>query len=304
MKAGIKIQQTDSAYVEERGGIELLSHLRAGPARADYRGRAIERAYERFERAVQEGAPEAEIGGYGLLVLQRALLAGEDLGGVLHAFASDEPWPALRLTTIPTLGAAFERALTDPADVLRESFRLTTEEQLAEEGYGPKEVIAFKRLRSRTESSWKTMLRRVAILWTSGSGIAKATMHGFPVIAGSLVVGPPRAGELAEIVEAMLNGVVPQRFAAAVPAKVSGATVNTEVALVDLGDAAVAQYRAGGLTATRLYAHICEAQAISIVTRHGAMLSGRLLHTLPEEDRALIGPLLSAAQEDDEDATP
>jgi hypothetical protein len=295
MKLGIGLAHHDHVYVERRGGWELLTHLRGGGVRADYRRRAADRSLKRFEEAREAGAPDAEVGGHGLLVLQRALLAAEDLGGLLHAFADPDPWSALRRTRIPTLDKAFARAAEDPRVVLEEAFRLTNEDHLLDEGHTDEQLVALGRLRSRTYSCWARMLHRVAELWANTAPIAKATMHGFPVLAGSLVLGPPSAGQLAETVEQSLGGLDPVRFAVAIPTELNGNHFHTTVVPVALSDAAVAHYHGGGITAARLYARLCEAQASSIMGGYGAMLSGDLMYTLPEEDRAVLEPLLSSA---------
>jgi hypothetical protein len=299
VKLGIGLAHHDHAYVERRGGWELLTHLRGGDVRADYRTRALQRALKRFEAERDNGAPEAQVGGHGLLVLQRALLAAEDLGGLLHAFSGPEPWTALRLTKIPDLNAAYAGSKSDPLAVLESAFRLTTEQQLVEEGFGERELQAFRRLRSLTQSCWTTLLARVAELWTAMAPIAKATMHGFPIVAGPALLGPPPAGELAAVAQRLLEGLRPQRFAVAIPAKQTGTQINTEVIPIALGDDAVAHYHGTGITAARLYSHLCEAQAGSIMGGYGAMLSGHLLDKLPAEDQELIAPLLMPAPEEE-----
>jgi hypothetical protein len=271
----------------------MLTHLRGGVVRAEYRTRAIDRSFELFEARRDDGAPDAEVGGHGLLVVQRSLLAAEDLGGLMHALAQPTPWAALRGTNMPELDAAFARAADEPRGVLENAYRLISEQQLSSEGFAEDELVALGRLRSRTYSCWARMLQRVAEFWASTASIAKATMHGFPVLAGSLVLGPPPAGQLAEIVGQVLQDYDPGRFAVAIPAKREGSVVETEVIPVPLNDDAVAHYRGSGITAARLYSRLCEAHANSIMSGHSAMLSDHLLHTLPDEDRALVESLFT-----------
>jgi hypothetical protein len=77
----------------------------------EYRRLAIQRAYDRFAAAEDNGLDDSQLGGLGLIVLQRALLAVEDLGGVLHSFAGSDPWIRLRSAKISDITAAFDRVL-------------------------------------------------------------------------------------------------------------------------------------------------------------------------------------------------
>src|SRR5437879_28349 len=101
MKMALVVVHHDHAYVERRGGWEFWVHTRGAPARVEYRRQAIARAHDLYG-AHEEGKPEPEVGGLGLLVLQRALLAVEDLGGMLHALAGPGPetWERLRRANI------------------------------------------------------------------------------------------------------------------------------------------------------------------------------------------------------------
>jgi hypothetical protein len=100
VRIAITVPAHDPKYVEQRGGVELLSHVRAAPSRVEYRRLAIQRAYDRFAAAEDNGLDDSRLGGLGLIVLQRALLAVEDLGGMLHAFAGPDPWIRLRSAKI------------------------------------------------------------------------------------------------------------------------------------------------------------------------------------------------------------
>jgi hypothetical protein len=71
MKLGIGLAHHDHSYVNRRGGWELLTELRGGGVRADYRRRAVDRSFKRFEVARVLGAPDAEVGGHGLLRVPR-----------------------------------------------------------------------------------------------------------------------------------------------------------------------------------------------------------------------------------------
>jgi hypothetical protein len=86
VKVGFTLTNIDASYVEKRGGVELFAHLGGAPARVEYRRRAIQRALGAIRGSRGRGETgSCEVGGFGLIVLQRALLAAEDLGGLLYA---------------------------------------------------------------------------------------------------------------------------------------------------------------------------------------------------------------------------
>lgn len=58
-----------------------------------------------------EQARAREVGGLGSLVLQRALLAAEDLGALVHDLLAPDPWHQLRATRIPDIDKAYRDAL-------------------------------------------------------------------------------------------------------------------------------------------------------------------------------------------------
>src|SRR5204863_7956305 len=101
------------SYIERRGGMPFYSHLRGGAARGSFREDAVARAFELYEQGKAEMRSEAELGGRALLVLQRALLAAEDVGGLLHALSGPDPWARLVSTKLPQLDSAFEQVLSD-----------------------------------------------------------------------------------------------------------------------------------------------------------------------------------------------
>ena len=61
----------------------------------DFRRDAIHRAERLYDERLAGGAREEEMSGLGLLVLQRAMFAVEDLGGLLHAFTDPPSWSGL-----------------------------------------------------------------------------------------------------------------------------------------------------------------------------------------------------------------
>ena len=188
----------DHDYVERRGGPLLYTHMRGALGRGRYRRVALERADAMYRAALADEGASVRVGGLGLLVLQRAMLAAEDLGGLLHALLGTPPsFERLTSVSYDELDKFYLDVRDRPARVL-EPFILPTLEVLEDEDMTTAEVEAAMRLVALTRSRWLQMLQRVAQLWLGQRVVAKATMHGIPLVAGELVVGPPPAGVLAE----------------------------------------------------------------------------------------------------------
>jgi hypothetical protein len=112
-------------------------------------------------------------------------------------------------------------------------------------------------LREITAREWSGRLYESAGLWLTHAPLARATTHGFPVIAGELLAGPPGAGELSE------NAAIPDTrpFAAAMISKVAGREVSTQLHTVHLDRQMVRTIRDLGRTAARLYGQLAELKA-------------------------------------------
>jgi len=284
MHLAITLQHHDFGYVERRGGVELLTHLRAGSARASYRRDAIDRAFDLFQAAVADGRADAEVGGLGLMILQRSLLAAEDFGALLHAVPGPDHWSRLRTTTIASIDTAYIRAVESTEEVMADIFRLVDADDMRAEGLGAAEVAAFMRLRARLVTRWRTMLINAAMLWLNNRDVAKATMHAFPVIAGEHVLGPPPAGTLASRLRPPRSG----RWALAVTSRERDREVRTVQTIVPLDDRKVAGYRRTGRVVTRLYAEVCDLQNKSITTGHKAGIPVELVPSASDDDERLI----------------
>jgi hypothetical protein len=290
MYLAITIEHEDPAYVEHRGGYALLSHLRGAPARVEHRRDAIQRALNVFDSAERGGLPDAEVGGLGLLVLQRALLAAEDLGGLLYAFADVDPWQRLRTAKIPELDAAFQRASDDVDGTVTDAFRLATPAHL--DAHGSKEEQAvLEELRARTVQRWTQMLARSARLWSTYRNVAKATMHGFPIIAGAHIEGPPPAGELAEGIRRP-----GRRYAVAVTSMVSGTHVTSDRTIIGLARNDVLGYHRHGRTAARLAGELCDLQAQTIMSQHASTVPMRAIPFLDLKSQAIAQRLLAGGE--------
>lgn len=286
MKVGFTLTNIDGAYVERRGGVELFVHMSGASARVECRRTAIQRAWVRFVAAEGEGRPDPEVGGFGLIVIQRALLASEDLGGLLHALSRPDPWRELRTAGIAEIDASFQRASRDPEGVMSDVFRLPTAAQITHEAVTSAEREALERLRQRTVIRWQQMLSTAAALWLTHRHVAKATLHAFPFVAGEHVSAPPGAGALSDGVQ-----LPKRRYALLLASTLKANKVHTPVTTVALDHNSVDRCRREGRLAARLYGELCEAQVASIAGRFGATLPTKLLRA-DDPDRAILDGLL------------
>jgi hypothetical protein len=225
---------------------------------------------------------------------------------LLHAFAGEageDPWTRLRSAKIPDLQRAFERALIDTDSVLAEAFVLATEELLAREDVTEEQRAALRRLRAKTAERWGGMLAQVADWWVRHFNVAKATMHGFPFIAGELVVEPPGAGQLGEGIKYHASP-----FAVAVTSRGKGVetiapdpgpdgepVVQREIVTtrtpVGLAPDSVAGYVRTGRLAARLAAELCEHHGESIINQHVGGIPLRAVKFLDDHERRAIEAL-------------
>ena len=160
MQIGISILHHDHDYIERRGGHAFFSHLRGAPGRARYREEALQRGERLYDDAVAAGGTPEEICGAGLIVLQRAALAVDDLAVLLHAVAEDDPeaasdpaadagaeiWRRMVSMTIPDEIALFSAMAVDLGQALG-AFRLPPDEALAREALPPATEAPARRLR-------------------------------------------------------------------------------------------------------------------------------------------------------------
>lgn len=293
MQLAFTLKHNDWPYIERRGGIELLTHLRGAPARVEFRRAAITRAHETFSSGEAENLSEAALGGLGLIVVQRALLAAEDLGGLLHAFLGDDPWRRLRATTIPDIDSAYEWALASPEALFSKTFCLADDRVLREEGVDEAAIRPLLNLRQREVRRWVRMLESAASLWSTLHGVAKATMHGFPVFAGTYVFEPPGAGEVGTGLRASPFG----RCAIAAASREHGQEVRTDRLPVRLDREGVAMWARLGKIAASLAGDVCAQQAESRMRGYAATIPLRFISRLNAEDRTLIEGLTSDVNE-------
>jgi hypothetical protein len=304
---GVRIHHHDHGYVERRGGHAFFSHLRGAAGRGRYREEALRRAEAMHQEAtVEDGTPE-RICGAGLIVLQRASLAAEDLATLLHALAEDDPeaaadatsgigkdvWHRLTSVAIPDQRRVFVEIAQDPSAGLR-PFRLPPDDVLAGEVLAPEAANAARRLRDLTAMRWMSMLQRVALFWLNYGDVAKSTMHGFAAIAGRQIREPPGAGFLGEDVAALEDP-----FVVMVNSTVSDNEVQTPRTTLRLTTANVSGFRRCGSLAVRLTQELCDTLAAGIDMGYAYGIPPRLAHRLsPAEQEALN----DAQHEQDDDA--
>ena len=286
----------DHDYVERRGGPLLYTHMRGAPGRRRYRRAALERADSMYATALGDEGASMRVGGLGLLVLQRAMLAAEDLGGLLHALLGAPPsFERLTSVSYDELDKVFVDVRDRPARIL-EPFILPTREILEDEDMTAAEVEAAMRLVTLTRSRWLQMLQRVAELWLDQRVVAKATMHGIPLVAGELVVGPPPAGVLAEDVRDPRT----RPFAVAVLSRVQHdrREVITDRHVVQLDNGSVARYLRAGKAAVRLAEELSQTQAASIELGYGYGLPKHAFSLLSSQERAVLDEAMTRQQEE------
>lgn len=294
MQFGLAVKHHDHAYVERRGGWELYTHLRAGEKRAGYRREALTRAIALYRRALLGSIPEPEVCGLGLLVLQRAAFAVEDLGGLLHAFGGQDPFKRLISTTIPDLDAAYKH-VEDEIDAgargrecaFLAPFRLPSDEQIAAEAdLSDDQREAASALLELQAEHWRKKIRPVAAFWREQREVAKATMHGYPIVSGSHILGPPRAGKMAELI---VDPRVP--FAVALSTATQGPKLVTTLRVVELSPRKVDEMSRAGRAAADLCQDLCILQWRGIDRGYAAMMPDHLTGRLPEEQQSMLREL-------------
>lgn len=294
VEIGFDIEHHDHAYVERQGGSEMLLHLRDGRSRASYRANAIERAHQCFVGAEASGAADAEVGGLGLIVLQRSVLALEDIAGLIHAVLDhpDEQFLALRSTIIPDLNRAMTLAHREPQRVIRDVFRLVSEDELTRiREEDPEatdvEIAAARSLRVLEEHRWTLMLERAASMWLQMNDPAKATMHGFAFVAGSQIENEA-CGSIAD------DFLVPERrFALGLLGELDRehAHIETRRSIVLLDHDTVGAYARHGKSSAGLYGEMCEARASAIDQGYRGVMRDVLARRLDSRERDAFAAL-------------
>lgn len=277
-------RDANTAYVEEKLGRELYSHLRGADRVADFRRSATSEAHRLYEEARASGAAESELGGLGLLVLQRALLAAEDLGAVLWALAGEPRW--LRFTSYRP--GDLDRTYRDLARShlsVDDLWLLPSENALREELPADAAEAAL-RLRRLTTKQIIEQLELVAAYWLGHRVGVKAVMHGFGLISSDALEDPLGAGVLEEIIPRPAD----KPFAVSLVSKVDRRQKHVETThhVLDLSPPTVARARATAEAACDLLESLASARIFAVRTQHAYVLGDDLAgHLTPEERRVL-----------------
>jgi hypothetical protein len=285
MQLAVMVMHHDHSYVERRGGHVLYSFMRHAPSRAAYRRAAIVRAHDRWKAATTDGTRLPLLGGIGLLVLQRAFLAAEDLGRLLVGLDGEPSWERLTTARLPALDQTFVRTLANPDRVLQ-PFCLPSSQQLLDESLDGPTRDGAERLAQLAAERWLRQLRTVAHFWGSARPIAKATMHGFPMLAGSLVTGPPPAGALTDGLRAPSRE--PWVLVLNSKQDAENRQVETTSTPLSIDETVVSHALRAGKAAVRLSVALCAAQASSIERGCAVTIPLDLLHRLPADQRAAL----------------
>jgi hypothetical protein len=285
MQLALKIAHHDHAYVERRGGHVLYSYMRQASARGAYRRAALERAFARWLEASVGDQRLPSLSGVGLIVMQRAFFAAEDLGRLLVALDDPPSWERLTDATLPALDAVFARVMTDPDRALA-PFLLPTATDVLDEGLDQITREGLLRLAQLAAERWVRQLQAATRFWGTARPFAKATMHGFPLIAGSLVTGPPPAGALTDRLRlpsspswalALVSEMDHQRH-----------QVDTTSIPIPLDASALGMAVRAGKAATRVTEGLAEAQTTSIDGGYAITVPLALIHRLPEKQQAAV----------------
>jgi hypothetical protein len=285
MQMALRVRHHDHTFIEQRSGWPFYTHLRNGAALAEFRADAVERAWKGYRRAEVDHKSKSEQGGLGLIVIQRALLAAEDLGRLLHAFASENPWIAFRRAGIDDLNKVFIDAVENP-EVHLFRMGLLDNPSLASAGLSKSLLETARKLRSITARQWSGDMKDSAGLWLTHAPLARATTHGFPVLAGDSITEPPGAGELAE------HADIPEArpFAVAMISTVRNREVTTQLHTVHLDPEMTRTIRNLGREAARLYGQLAELNANCLQAGQEGTLPLLFADRLSERERlALAG---------------
>jgi hypothetical protein len=201
----LQVHGADPGYVamklgEGDGGAALYAHLRAVLSITDFRRDAIRRAERLYDEGLSAGVGEEELSGLGLLVLQRAMFAVEDLGGLLHAFTDPPSWSGLVSYNLAGLSGTFDALFVGSDEAIARAYLLPSDDALeSEPGLTAEQREAVRALRNETLRQTRERLERVAELWRMLHRQAKKTVHGLGFLAGTTVIEPPGAGRIGEL---------------------------------------------------------------------------------------------------------
>jgi hypothetical protein len=219
----------------------------------------------------------------GLLVLQRAMLASEDLGGLLIALHEPPSFARLLSYDLDDLGGVFRR-LALKRDAVPNIYGFLTPEAIdAEPGMSDAQRAALRRLRAVTLHHVRQQLADVLQFWESLHAAAKKTMHGLSFVSGLHLQGRPGAGCL----QAYAPEAHPRPFVLSLDSVIDHGShhARTEVSPIDLSSTAVAQMVNAGLAACDAAEILVGGRLHGLETNHAMTLPSRFLDELEPAER-------------------
>ncbi len=293
----LQVEDADPGYVamklgEGDGGAALYAHLRAVVSITDFRRDAIRRAERLYDERLAGGAREEEMSGLGLLVLQRAMFAVEDLGGLLHAFTDPPSWSGLVSYNLDGLTASFDALFAGGDKAIARAYLLPPDDALENEpGLTAEQREAVRALRNEALRQTRERLGRVAELWRMLHRHAKKTVHGLGFLAGTMVIEPPGAGRISEI----LGEGQERPFVVSLETTVNDETghVNTELQAIVVDRNNVGVFVDAGLAACDASDFFASGQLHGLQTNHAFTLPKGVIDDLPAEPAAVLRELFS-----------
>ncbi len=286
----ITVHDADPAYVEEKVGVELYTHLRAVPANVTSRRAAIERAHALYGNTA--GGMESRRSAAGLLVLQRSMLAVEDLGGLMVAYADPPDFGRLVSYDLGDISAEFDALFRNPESVAH-IYRFPTPGSIDSEArLSDSERVAMHRLRTLTLAHVREKFVLIRHFWQTLHHAAKKTMHGVGFMAGEHALGDPGCGA----VGALLDPGHVRPFAVALDTHVdhAGRHVETRVSTIDLSPPAVERMSEAGVAACDATEIFAAGRLYGLQTNHAYSLPRQYLDELDPADEGVLAPLFDA----------
>ena len=284
-----EIKDAHPGYVEEKVGASLYVHLRATPTIIAFRRRALERAYRLYQEC--DESDEGRCGGLGLLVLQRAMLAVEDLGGLLYALESSS-FERLVSYELKDISAIFARLFSD-ASTTPTLYGLASAQAIDDESdLDDTQREAMKRLAALAQTRIDVELVKVQRFWAAAHDEAKKTMHAVAFLEGRYAVEEPGAG----MISRQLAGDQERPFAVPLTTRIHHGVnvVNTEVGTLSLTPAAVLEFRDAGFAALTATEFLVNGRLFALQTNHAYTLPMAFVEQLDVDDQRALARIGSA----------
>jgi len=178
----ITVEEADDAHLAEEVGPAFYTHLRGLNHLADWRHDSVERALALYEKAERAAAPEPAVAGHALLVLQRTAFVCEDLLALLWALGRPKVWRSLTEYYARDLTKTARGFLEGTRDLHR-FFLIPDDEAIAAQDLSNEKTAALQAFAATSRAGLETDLKLVCAFWAAHDRVAKATMHGFGLVA-------------------------------------------------------------------------------------------------------------------------